>query len=164
VSGAVGRHRHLPLCPTISVVFCRRLSPCVGGHWGTYWGTYWGSLCFRGRSSPGSAYPIRGRNPLTYGLIRRLFLAELVRSVSPLEPRILRWKRLRPSRSVPFRSSGLLALLLAEDGGGWRERWLRSRRAAYGCDEPLMAATVCVSRRRSARPTSPTPVWRPLRR
>jgi hypothetical protein len=39
VSGGVGRHRQMPLCPTRSVVFCRRLSPGVGGHWGRYWGT-----------------------------------------------------------------------------------------------------------------------------
>jgi hypothetical protein len=48
VSGGVGRHRQMPLCPTLCVVFCRRMSPCVTGHWGTYWG----SLCFHMRSSP----------------------------------------------------------------------------------------------------------------
>jgi len=76
----------MPICPTLSVVFCRRLSPCVGGHWGTYWG----SLCFRGRYAPCSECPIRGRKYLTYFLIRRLFLAEPVRSVRPMDPRILR--------------------------------------------------------------------------
>ena len=78
VSGGVGHHRQMPLCPTLSVVLCRRMSPCVGGHWGRYWG----SRCFRGRSSPCSAYPIRSRTHLTYGLIQRLFLAEPVRSAS----------------------------------------------------------------------------------
>jgi len=39
VSGGVGRHRHMPICPIISVVFCRRLSQCVAGHWGRYWGS-----------------------------------------------------------------------------------------------------------------------------
>ena len=39
VSWGVGRHRHMPLCPTRSVAACRRLSPCVGGHWGRYWGS-----------------------------------------------------------------------------------------------------------------------------
>ena len=51
VSGGVARHRQMPLCPTISVVFCRRLSPCVGGSWGTYWG----SLCFGGCYPPALA-------------------------------------------------------------------------------------------------------------
>src|SRR5690349_8166468 len=31
------------------------MSPCVVGHWGRYWG----NLCFCGRSSPCSRYPIR---------------------------------------------------------------------------------------------------------
>ncbi len=57
VSGGVVRHRQMPVCPTLAVVFCRRMSPCVVGHWGTYWG----SRCFGGRSSPCSTYPIRGR-------------------------------------------------------------------------------------------------------
>src|SRR5262245_35199801 len=29
VSGGGGRHRHMPLCPTLAVVCCRRVSPCV---------------------------------------------------------------------------------------------------------------------------------------
>ena len=53
-----------------------------------------GNLCFRGRTSPCSAYPIRGRNRRTYGLIWRLLLAEPMRSARPIEPRLLRWKRL----------------------------------------------------------------------
>jgi hypothetical protein len=73
VSGSVGYYRHMPICPTLSVVFCRRMSLCVGGHWGRCWG----SRCVRGRSSPCSKYPIRGRNHRTYGLIRRLVLAAL---------------------------------------------------------------------------------------
>jgi len=55
VSSGVGRLRQMSACPTICVVFCRRLSPGVGGHWGTYWG----SQCLCGRSSPCSASPIR---------------------------------------------------------------------------------------------------------
>jgi hypothetical protein len=52
---------------------------------------------------------MRGRNHPTNGLIRRLFLAVPVRSVTPMSPRILRWKRLQLSRSVPFGSSDFLA-------------------------------------------------------
>jgi hypothetical protein len=81
VSGGVGRFRQMPVCPTLAVVFCRQLSPCVGGHWGRYWG----SRSFRGRSSPCCESPIRGRNHLRYGLIRRLFLDSLfVASFEPL--------------------------------------------------------------------------------
>jgi hypothetical protein len=51
------------------VAACRRVSACVGGHWGTYGGTYWGtyggSRCLRGRSSPCAKHPIRGRTHLT---------------------------------------------------------------------------------------------------
>jgi len=97
--------------PPLAVVFCRRMSACVGAHWGTDWG----SPCFRGRSSPSSASPIRGRTHLRYGLIRRLYLAEPVCSVSPMQPRILRWKRLPPSRFFSLRSSRLLAVLLADE-------------------------------------------------
>jgi hypothetical protein len=35
-----------------------------------------------------------------------------VRSVHPMEARVLRWTRLRPSRCVPLYSSRLLAVLL----------------------------------------------------
>jgi hypothetical protein len=35
------------------------MSPSAGGHWGTYWGS------FRGRSSPRSENPTRGRQHLT---------------------------------------------------------------------------------------------------
>jgi len=38
VSGSVGRCRHMPLCPTLCVVWCRWLSLGVVGHWGRYWG------------------------------------------------------------------------------------------------------------------------------
>ena len=48
VSGGVGQCRHVPLCPTLAVAECRRVSLGVVGHWGRYWG----SLYFRGRSSP----------------------------------------------------------------------------------------------------------------
>jgi hypothetical protein len=47
VSGSVGRYRQMPICPTLAVVTCRRLSPCVGGHWCTYWG----NPCFHGHPS-----------------------------------------------------------------------------------------------------------------
>ena len=54
VSGSVAHHRHMPICPIISVAKCREMSPCVVGHWGRYWG----GRCFRGRSSPCAEYPI----------------------------------------------------------------------------------------------------------
>ena len=88
VSGGDGRHRHLPLCPTLAVVFCRRVSPRLAVSRRSL-GQYWGSLCFRGRSSPCTEGPIRGHQHLTCGLIRRLFLAKPVRSVGPMEARIL---------------------------------------------------------------------------
>ena len=132
MSGGVGRHRQMPICPTLSVVCCRRLSPCVGGHWGKYWG----SLCLRERSSPCSEDPIRGRTPLRYGLIRRLFLAEPVRSARAMPPRILRCKRLRPSRSVPLRSPRLLAVLLAEEASP-----LPSNRTLECCVDALIGAS-----------------------
>jgi len=81
------------------------MSPWVGGHWGTYWG----SLCFRRSHFPCYEDPIRGHIHLTYDLIWRLLLAKPVRSVRPMEPRLLRRKRLRPCRCVPVRSCHLLA-------------------------------------------------------
>jgi len=68
VSGGVGRRRHVPVCPSRSVVFCRRLSPCVGGHWGTYWG----SRCLRGRSSPCPEGGINHMAPIRFMRERRI--------------------------------------------------------------------------------------------
>jgi hypothetical protein len=48
VSGGVAQCRQMPLCPAFAVVSCRRLSLCVGGHWGRYWG----SRCFCGALFP----------------------------------------------------------------------------------------------------------------
>jgi len=128
-SGGGGRHLHRPLCPTLAVVFRRRLSPGVGGHRGIHWGR----RGFRGRSSPCSADPIRGRKHLTYGLIRRLFLTEPVRSARPIELRMLRGKRLRASRCAPLGSPRVLVVLLADDtcasraiersNVGWTPSW-----------------------------------------
>ena len=111
VSDAIAAGRPAPLLLSSAVVCCRRLSPCVGAHWGTDWG----SRCFRRRSSPCAEYPLGGWKHLTPGLIRRLFLAKpvrSVRSVRAMSPQMLKCRRLRACRSVPLRSSSLLAVLL----------------------------------------------------
>jgi hypothetical protein len=85
VSGDVRWCRHMPLCPTRSVVECRRMSPGVVGHWGRYWGRYWGrcwgSRCVRGRSSPCSENPIRGRTHLILTPLRFSLYPETLRPV-----------------------------------------------------------------------------------
>jgi hypothetical protein len=104
VSDAIATCRSAPHSLSSSAAGCRRVSAVTGADTGQ-------PRLLRALFSQLSVSNPRPYTPDGWpdGLIRRVFLAEPVRSGRPMSPRILRWKRLRPSRSVPLRSSCLLA-------------------------------------------------------